>query len=416
MNSPQDGPVVIVGAGPAGASLALQLARAGVPVTLIEATREFSRQFRGEALMPSGLEALAAMGLEPLLRELPQRTLDGWSFKVEGRELFSADEPLGSARPCTLVAQGPLLEALVERAQALPGFTWLPGTAFADLIEQGGRISGVRLADGRCLEAALVVGTDGRRSLVRQRAGLALDALGSPIDVLWFRVPSAPEFEQPNRFTTLVAQGQICSLFAGTRAGELQLGWVASKPDGSASWSERSATDWCETFAQLAPEPLAQHLRQQAGSLVGPVRLNVEVGRCSLWHRSGLLLLGDAAHPMSPVRAQGLNMALRDSLVAAQMLAPLWRNAADPTEQGPDPANIDGALGRIQAARMPEITCIQGLQAQEAARGELLRHQAALRCALALGAPLAGPPLKRHWIHQQRVLRDGLPLPGFVGS
>ncbi|MGB7565410.1 MAG: FAD-dependent oxidoreductase [Prochlorococcaceae cyanobacterium] len=416
MKTPLNPPVVIVGAGPAGASLALQLARAGVPVTLIEATREFSRQFRGEALMPSGLEALAAMGLEPLLRELPQRTLEGWSFKIEGRELFSADEPLGSARPCTLVSQGPLLEALVEQAQEQPGFTWLPSTSIADLIEQGGRISGVRLADGRCLEAALLVGTDGRRSLVRQRAGLALDALGSPIDVLWFRLPSAPEFEQPNRFTTLVAQGQICSLFAGTRAGELQLGWVASKPDGSASSSERSPTDWCETFAKLAPEPLAQHLRQQAGALVGPVRLNAEVGRAPLWHRSGLLLLGDAAHPMSPVRAQGLNMALRDSLVAAQMLAALWGTAARAGDLGPDPADIDGALGRIQAARLPEITRIQGLQAQEAARGELLRSQGFLRCALALAAPLAGAALKRHWIHQQRVLRDGLPLPSCVGS
>ncbi len=416
MKPPQDATVVIVGAGPAGASLALQLACAGVPVTLIEATREFSRQFRGEALMPSGLEALAAMGLETLLRELPQRTLEGWSFKIEGRELFSADEPLGSARPCTLVSQGPMLEALVERAKALPGFTWLPGTAIADLIEHGGRISGVRLVDGRCLEAALVVGSDGRRSVVRQRAGLALDALGSPIDVLWFRLPSAPEFEQPNRFTTLVAQGQICSLFAGTRAGELQLGWVASKPDGSASWSERSATDWCETFAQLAPEPLAQHLRQQAGALMGPVRLNVEVGRCPLWHRRGLLLLGDAAHPMSPVRAQGLNMALRDSLVAARSLALLWGAAARAGDQGPDPADIDGALGRIQADRLPEITRIQDLQAQEAGRGELLRSQGFLRCALALAAPLAGAALKRHWIHQQRVLRDGLPLPSCVGS
>ncbi|MCP9915663.1 FAD-dependent oxidoreductase [Cyanobium sp. ATX 6F1] len=410
MNSPQSAPVVIVGAGPAGASLALQLARAGVPVTLIEAAKEFSRQFRGEALMPSGLGALAAMGLEALLAELPQRTLEGWSFKIEGRELFSADEPLGSARPCTLVAQGPLLEALVEQARALPGFTWLPGTAVADLIEHGGRISGVRLADGRCLEAALVVGSDGRRSLVRQRAGLALDALGSAIDVLWFRLPSAPEFERPNRFTTLVAQGQICSLFAGTTPGELQLGWVVSKGKAAATTDQRGPQDWCEAFAQLAPEPLARHLRQQAGALVGPVRLNVEVGRCPLWQRRGLLLLGDAAHPMSPVRAQGLNMALRDSLVAARLLTPLWSGG------GPDPAALDGVLESIQAARFPEISGVQGLQAQEAARGELLRSQGALRCALALGAPLAGVLLKRHWIHQQRVLRDGLPLPSCVGS
>lgn len=414
MNPPQGAPVLIVGAGPAGASLALQLARAGVPVTLIEATREFSRQFRGEALMPSGLDALAAMGLEPLLAELPQRRLEGWSFWIEGRKLFSADEPMGSRRPCTLVPQGILLEALVERALALPGFHWLPGTAVSALLEQDGRVGGVRLADGSCLEAALVVGADGRRSLVRQRAGLTLEPLGSPIDVFWFRLPSAPVFEHPRHFTTLVARGQVCSLFAGTTPGELQLGWVVSQGEAATAEEQRRPQDWCEAFAQLAPEPLAQHLHNQAGALVGPVRLRVEVGRCPVWQRSGLLLLGDAAHPMSPVRAQGLNMALRDSLVAARELAPLWQATA--TGQGPDPASLDQALERIQTARMPEIQRVQTLQAQEAARGELLRRQGALRCALALAAPLVAPVLKHHWIHQQRVLRDGLPLLNGVGS
>ena len=165
-------PVLIVGAGPAGASLALQLAEAGVPVTLVEASRDFSRQFRGEALMPSGQEALAAMGLEPLLEGLSRRPLDGWSVWIEGRHLFTAEEPLGSQRPCTLVAQAPLLEALVRRARMAPGFTWLPGVAVADLLWENGRARGVRLVDGRCLPACLVVGADGRRSVVRQRAGL----------------------------------------------------------------------------------------------------------------------------------------------------------------------------------------------------------------------------------------------------
>lgn len=407
-------PVLIVGAGPAGASLALQLVEAGVPVTLIEAARDLSRQFRGEALMPSGLEALAAVGLEPLLESLPRRQLDGWSVWIEGRHLFTAEEPLGSQRPCTLVAQAPLLEALVNRARLAPGFTWLPGAAVSDLLWENGRVRGVRLGDGRCLPASLVVGADGRRSLVRQRAGLVLEAFEAPLDVLWFRLPSAPEFEHPNRFITLVAGGQLASLFAGTTADELQLGWVLPRGDPAAATSlgERSSQEWANAFAALAPPNLAEHLRQQGETLKGPVRLTVEVGHCPLWQRPGVLLLGDAAHPMSPVRAQGLNMALRDSLVAAQLLASQWTGeAAQGGAAGADPMAIDAALGQIQSVRQPEVELIQRLQAQESGRGEALRRHGVLRCGLALGAPLLGPLVRQRWMAQQRVLRDGLPLP-----
>lgn len=406
--------VLIVGAGPAGASLALQLAEAGVPVALIEASRDFTRQFRGEALMPSGQEALAAMGLETLLEGLPRRALEGWSVWIEGRELFSAEEPLGTGPPCTLVAQGPLLEALVHRAEAAAGFRWLQGVAVADLLREGERVCGVRLGDGRELRGALVVGADGRRSLVRQRAGLTLETAEAPLDVLWFRLPSTPELERPNRFLTLVAGGQLASLFAGTTPGQLQLGWVVGRgdPQAAEALARRSPRDWAEAFAALAPPALADHLRRQGDALEGPMRLSVEVGHCPLWHRPGVLLLGDAAHPMSPVRAQGLNMALRDSLVAARELAPLWRATGEPAVgEAPDPAAIDGALGRIQGARQPELAMIQRRQAEEAGRGELLRRQGLLRCGLALAAPLVGPLVRRRWIADQGELRTGLTLP-----
>ena len=103
--------MVVVGGGPAGASLALVLARSGLTVTLVEARTSLVRQFRGEALMPSGLDALSAMGLVELLPALPHRPLQGWRFIVNGRELFSAAEPLGGdpRRPCTLVSQQALL-------------------------------------------------------------------------------------------------------------------------------------------------------------------------------------------------------------------------------------------------------------------------------------------------------------------
>ena len=120
--------------------------------------------------MPSGLEALAAMGLLPLSPAVPQRPLTGWSFFLDGQPLFEVSEPMGSARPCTLIDQGSLLRELVAKADRLPGFRLLQGRPVVDLLHRGERVAGVRLADGTALEAALVVGCDGRDSLLRRKA------------------------------------------------------------------------------------------------------------------------------------------------------------------------------------------------------------------------------------------------------
>ena len=167
-------------------SLAVQLAEGGAEVALIEASERFKRQFRGEALMPSGQQALAQMGLLPLLKELPQRPLEGWSVWLERRRLFRVAEPLGSLQPCTLVPQEALLEALLERAGRCPSLQWRPGQAVRQLLKRGSRISGVELSNGEQLEADLVIGCDGRGSVLRQQAGIQLQPLGEPLELLWF--------------------------------------------------------------------------------------------------------------------------------------------------------------------------------------------------------------------------------------
>lgn len=190
--------VVIVGAGPAGASLALLLVRHGGTVVLVEASRRFERQFRGEALMPSGLEALDRIGLWPLPAAIPQRALTGWSFVVEGQELFVVSEPMGSAWPCTLIDQAQLLRVLVAQAGRHGGFHFLNGSPVADLIETGDRVAGVVLGDGTRLEADLVIGCDGRQSLLRQKGGLPLEEGNVPIELLWFKL-TAPACEPIRR-------------------------------------------------------------------------------------------------------------------------------------------------------------------------------------------------------------------------
>jgi len=394
---------VVVGAGPAGASLALLLARSGVAVTLVEASSSLARQFRGEALMPSGLEALAAMGLTNLLETVPHRPLQGWRFVLNGCELFHANEPLGGdpQRPCTLVNQPALLEALLLEAQGYPSFALERGEPVSDLLWDQGRVAGVRLRDGRHLEAELVVACDGRASLVRQKAGLALVGSPSSIDLLWFQLACPSPSPLQGRFTTLVGPEGVFSAF-DSAGGGVQLGWVLGKGERVPACSR---DEWIERMATLSPPELAAWLRQWRAGLGDPSRLAVQVGLAERWWAPGLLLLGDAAHPMSPVRAQGINMALRDAWVASAKLLPLLRSALQP----PLPSSaLDGVLVAIEAERRPEITALQALQAAEAARGDQLRRQNWLRSGLALAAPVVGPAIAAHWSHQQQPLRQGL--------
>lgn len=438
---------MIVGAGPAGLALALALAERGLPVTLVEASRSAHRAVRGEALMPSGLAALEALGLAPLPPEVPWRRLSGWSFQIEGRELFCWPEPAAPQPGCTLIDQGALLKAWRRRSQALPQLTGLEGVAAVELLEgpreagspseadrasgcreqaggggrvpDGGRqvdgahededqrarvataVRGVRLADGRQLRADLVVACDGRGSLLRQRSGLACPTRSDPQEVLWFLLQGASLDPLvgwlAGRFVTVVGPGAAYALFERA-AGGVQLGLL--QPAG-APLAPLTSSDWIARWAAAAPPALACLLeRLEPGAVEGPQRLPVPVGCAERWQRSGLLLLGDAAHPMSPLRAQGLNMALRDAQVAAQRLLPVLR-------QG-DAAGLDAALRDIGAARRKEIVAIQALQRREARLGEVLQRAPALRRLLAATAAWSGPLLAQRWAASQRSLRQGV--------
>jgi 2-polyprenyl-6-methoxyphenol hydroxylase-like FAD-dependent oxidoreductase len=344
------------------------------------------------------------MGLLELIPGLPHRPLVEWRFVVNGQELFTATEPLGGdpSRPCTLVSQPALLEALLKRGSTYPSFAIERGQPVVDLLWQQERVAGVQLRDGSQLPADLVVGCDGRGSLVRQKAGLALQSSPSPIDLLWFQLASPAASPLAGSFTTLVGPQGVFSAFESASGG-VQLGWVMGK---SQATPELSREGWIERMAALSPPQLAAWLRQWRGGLGAPSRLTVQVGLAERWCQPGLLLLGDAAHPMGPVRAQGINMALRDAWVAAMRLLPLLSS-------GCSGAALDGVAVQIEAERRPEIISMQTLQAAEAARGEQLRQQGWLRGALAIAAPLVGPAIAAHWSQQQQPLRQGLAqLPG----
>ena len=389
--------VVIVGAGATGAALALLLVKRGIAVTLVEAAKDAYRVFRGEGLMPSGLDAIAQMGLSTMLEGVPHRQIDAWEFVVGDRQLFRVDEPMGSNRPCTLVSQPPLLETLISEAQLHPEFEFIPGVPVKDLLYSNDRIAGVKLGDGREIPAALVIGTDGRNSVVRQRAELELVKQQNSIDVLWFKLAAHPRFVADNVFYSILNGGSGFSVFHGAESGKLHLAWVLSADDKT----DRKHTDWAETFASLSPAWMAEHFRNCADTIESPMRLSVVVGRCPRWHQPGIILLGDAAHPMSPVRAQGINMAFRDVIVAANHLVPLLKAGANYQD-------IDLALSRIQAEREPEIIRAQQLQAQEAWKGEQLRKNGLLRLLMMQAAPFLGEKIKQFWVKGQYELRQGV--------
>jgi 2-polyprenyl-6-methoxyphenol hydroxylase-like FAD-dependent oxidoreductase len=352
-------PVAIVGAGPGGAALALLLASRGIATTLIERQLDFEREFRGEVMMPSGLAVLDALGVDLAKDGIPHASPEAIEFRVEGRVAgrLAANAGFFAGRAPLFVSQPALLEHLVARAAEHPGFRLLRGAAVRGLESEGGRVSGVRVAgeDGeQHLPASLVVGADGRASVVRRRGGFQARDLGAPMDIVWTKLP------WPAAWTERAAHAYVGGghLLVAIPApdGLLQLGWVILKGTFG-GLRDRGVTDWVRELANHVGDELAPHLRENAERLTRPFLLDAVTDRVEGWARPGVLVIGDAAHTMSPVGGQGINIALRDAVVAANHLVPALR-------AGGDPAALDAAAARVEGERGPEVDHIQALAAQ----------------------------------------------------
>ncbi len=396
--------VLVVGAGPAGAATALLLARCGLGVTLVERETSFERVFRGEGLMPLGIDALFEMGLGEVLESIPGRRVESWNIWIDGEEVFVIPEPVEELgeRAVRVVSQPALLKKMIEESDRYPSFSFEGGTRLHDLIhDPSGRIFGAELQtdDGtREVCADLVIGTDGRGSLVRTRAGLQLELLPEHYEVLWFKMPAPEALREGCSFMIAVAAKQHPAICYTSWDGRLQYGFVMPK----GGLKELCEKDWVSESVRSAPGWLAEHILAKRDEIEGPVKLNVLVGRATRWTVPGMLLLGDTAHPMSPVRAQGINLALRDSIVAANYLVPVLKN-------GVEPGALDAACQAVQAEREPEITRAQKLQSREAAgqgdaRSGAWRFEFAKRGARLLGRYRWA---QNAWLGRQHDLRFG---------
>lgn len=392
---------VIVGAGPAGAATALLLARHGAQVSLVDRERDQERVFRGEALMPHGLDALLQMGLGARLEKLPGAgRIESWQVHLDRRLITNLPEPAADQgeRAPRIVAPGALIHAIVDEASQYEGFSFRAPLTVRDLLRQDGRVVGVR-ADGPKgsveLPADLVIGGDGRASVVRKRAGLELTLLPESYDIVWFKIP-VPERLREVAAIQIFASGPDAALGYISWDGRLQIAWLIPK----GSWRQVRGRDWLAECAELFPEWLAEHTLAHRDDLIGPSPLDVIVGRCPVWSQPGLLLLGDAAHPMSPIRAQGINMALRDAIVAANHLVPLLAGEGD----------LERACLAIQREREKEILPIQKLQIREVRGQRWARDRPWLMKPLLKLAPLLakGRMAEWAWRRQQRPLRFGI--------
>ena len=345
---------IIAGAGPAGTCLALLLARNGIDVLLLERQVDFAREFRGELLQPSGLTALEAMGLAEELDKIPKVVPERIELFTWGRKRFSL--PIDPAafddhRP-SWVSQPALLEMLVAQGAQHPSFTLRRGSTIRDLLFEGDRVVGVRYSDhdGEHEERAdLVIGCDGRSSVIRQRSGIRPQETALPMDIIWCKLPMLPGLDSPP--TARAYLGGHLLLCLPVYDGQLQMAWVI--PKGSfGELKKRDITSWMEEAACHTGGDLADHLRAHRGKEVEPFLLSTRADHLPHWSRPGLLLIGDAAHTMSPVGGQGLNIAIRDALVAANHLVPALRENAPSGD----------ALRAIEAERRPEVETIQHLQ------------------------------------------------------
>jgi 2-polyprenyl-6-methoxyphenol hydroxylase-like FAD-dependent oxidoreductase len=359
--------IVVVGAGPAGAALAYLLARRGVEVVLLERQTDFAREFRGEVLLPGGLEALDQMGFWQDLDSVPHVQLEAIELYVDGRRRLRAgfDAAAFGRHAPRWMSQPGLLELLVARAAGHPGFRLERGATVRNLVRENGRCVGVRVLGERGereLRADLVVGADGRSSVVRRRAGLREDRDPTPMDIVWCKLP-LPEYARRERVLRGYLGGGHLLLAAPIYDAKLQVAWVIRK--GSFGELEARGMPAClEEMARRVSPDLADHLRRHAQGAVEPFLLSTVSDRVRDWTAPGLLVIGDAAHTMSPVGAQGINVALRDAIVAANHLVPVLAGPAAAAAPAADAAVLDAACRRVQAERIPEVEAIQRIQAR----------------------------------------------------
>jgi 2-polyprenyl-6-methoxyphenol hydroxylase-like FAD-dependent oxidoreductase len=310
----------IAGGGPAGMMLGYLLARAGIEVIVLEKHVDFLRDFRGDTVHPSTLEVMYELGLLDEFLKLPHQKLYQLQGQIGDYAAIIADFSHLKVH-CPYIAfmpQWDFLNFLASHAKAYPNFHLLMQTEATDLIEDGDRITGIiaKTPQGNIrIQSKLVIGTDGRHSTIRSRAGLQVEDIGAPMDVLWLRI-SRREGD-PSQALGRFVPGKIMALI--NRQDYWQCAYVI--PKGAA---EKIHQQGLGAFrAQIAEiTPFLSDRIHEIKSWDDVKLLTVVIDHLRQWWRPGLLCIGDAAHAMSPMGGVGINLAVQDAVAAANILIP----------------------------------------------------------------------------------------------
>ena len=340
----------IAGGGPAGMMLGYLLGRAGVETVVLEKHSDFLRDFRGDTVHPSTLRILQQLGLLQEFLKIPHSEIRALSIEIGKTRLKVAD--FGRLKPpgnfICLMPQWDFLDFLAGQGRRYPRLQILMSTEVRTLISEAGRVVGVQ-AQGPAgpveIRADLVVGCDGRSSTVRAASGLEVHDLGSPIDVLWFRI--SKKATDPGEVLGHLEVGTM--LVTIDRNEYWQCAYVIAK-GGFAQVKSAGLEAFRGSIVQGAPF-LADRVGE-IGSFEDVKLLSVSVDRLTAWSKPGLLCIGDAAHAMSPVGGVGINLAIQDAVATANLLAAKLKSSTV----------TDDDLDGVRRRRMMPVKAIQALQ------------------------------------------------------
>ena len=309
----------IVGGGPAGMMLGYLLGRAGIETIVLEKHADFFRDFRGDTVHPSTLQIMHELGLIDDFLKLPHQQLQKMDGMFGGTKIRVADLSRVQANYpfIAFMPQWDFLDFLRARGQKFPQLKVMMKANATDLIWSGDSVTGV-IADTPegpvRIDAELTIGCDGRHSIVRERANLAVEEIGAPMDVLWFRAGRRSD-ENESLFARL-EPGKMMVTF--DRGDYWQCAYVIAKGQ-CAAVKARGLDAFRADVTSMAP--ILKQGMADVKTWDDVKLLTVTINRLIRWVRPGLLCIGDAAHAMSPVGGVGVNLAVQDAVATANLLA-----------------------------------------------------------------------------------------------
>ncbi len=340
----------IVGGGPAGMMLGYLLGRAGVDVVVLEKHADFFRDFRGDTVHPSTLQVMDELGLIDGFLQLPHQRLQKMQGLFAGTPVQIAD--LGRLKVkynfIAFMPQWDFLNFLREAGRRFPSLKVMMRTEAVDLIRDGARIAGVRAKtpEGMVdIAADLTIACDGRHSTVRERAGLKVEEIGAPMDVLWFR--AGKTLEETEKIFARVDPGKMMVTF--DRGDYWQCAFVIPK-GGYEAVKARGLEALLADIVRMAP--VLKSGISDVKSWDDMKLLTVAINRLDKWVQPGLLCIGDAAHAMSPMGGVGVNLAVQDAVATANLLAARLQQGA--------PGEAE--LAAVQARREFPVRMTQRMQ------------------------------------------------------